>query len=585
MDIFRKERQVLKIGRQDDIRMLEDNIRSNYNATTLKDFLSDVERSLPLIPEPFAPAKKFYYCKKEDCVRLIALIHSDVDNIRYMLANLPEYVSIAIAAVLKYGYASRTLLASLGASAAVSEERGWYHCEPAKYIQLLECPTSVSHVPREYSEPYLFLPDFLRPVYFKALLREIKAEDMFLDGPEGGRVYNAEQEFVASVPVITGLFRQDLIKCTGFKLAGSSASKIMKQLSIKEILSPAGDYKASVGQYFIPLLARALEGKEERDAAKLAKRTYELLEQIHEPSLLKALLPHVKGFKSNGLSECDPVFACSLLKNALMTNPDRWLSLEVFLEYIYSAPSGNFYGCPLSGFERMRLINSISDKTIFPDTQWLEVDMEVLKATAAAMYGLGMVEVVIDGSEKPVKTPCGRIIQMKLTALGKYVLGLTPDYKSTTVVSREWFRLDTEHLVVSSTAEDNPYEGLLAEIASPIGGGRYLIDSGSFLKKCESPEDVKKKIAFFKDYICSEPPGVWKDFFVTLQKHCQPFAGDRENYMLLKIKDSNPELVKLLTSDPQLRGLILLVEGQRFLIKAGDLSEFDKLLKSRGYLL
>ena len=53
----------------------------------------------------------------------------------------------------------------------------------------------------------------------------------------------------------------------------------------------------------------------------------------------------------------------------------------------------------------------------------------------------------------------------------------------------------------------------------------------------------------------------------------------------MKINGDNPELVRLLTSDSQLRKMIILVEGQRFLIKRDDMKEFVDMMKDKGFLI
>lgn len=201
------------------------------------------------------------------------------------------------------------------------------------------------------------------------------------------------------------------------------------------------------------------------------------------------------------------------------------------------------------------------------------------------MYALGIVEIAVDTHDMGYTSPAGRIRQIRLTELGKYAIGLSDKYVSQSIVSKDWFRLDPDHLIVFSTSENNPYESLLAEIATPIGCGRFKIDSGSFLKKCRTLSDVKEKISFFKDYISSDLPDIWKDFFENLKKHCNPLTKEKEDYIVLKINGDNPALVRLLTSSSQLRKMILLVEGQRFLIKKDAMKQFVDIMKDKGFLL
>ena len=80
-------------------------------------------------------------------------------------------------------------------------------------------------------------------------------------------------------------------------------------------------------------------------------------------------------------------------------------------------------------------------------------------------------------------------------------------------------------------------------------------------------------------------PAVWKQFFDNLKSHCNPLTKNDVAYILLKIDGDNPELVRLLTSNPKLRNMILLVEGQRFLIKKEDMKQFADIMKENGFLI
>lgn len=605
MELFDRQEadtRCLYADNRSEIDRLSNCFYNSYSADNLKEYLGDIfpyiedisiVRNGRIIPrdEFFPPRKKIYAYRKDECTRLLALVHSHESNLEYILSKLPQYVSKAILAILSFGYAGEESLSIIDASKAVVKEANhhyYYYSRPkmAKYMGIFVSCYSISRT--QYIEQYLYIPDFLRNIYSRVLMPDMNFQAMFSDAPQQGlAVYSAEKEFISSFPVITGMYRQGIINCSGMKIGSAAAAKIMKCLSIQDILPEniRKVHKISLGQYFIPTLVQVLNNRKTGNVENYVKDAFSMLTSNYSASMLPALLPHIKGFRAKYL-ECSKSFLWGhFIKECLSTAPDKWMSLTGLLDYIYSAPDNSFYGCQIQDLKEMNLKNGITGEYVYPDTQWEEIDLESARAIAAAMYGLGMVEIALDSKDMEYSGPTAGIRQIRLTELGKYAIGLSDKYTAESAVSRDWFGLDPDHLIVFSTSADNPYESLLAEIAAPIGGGRYRIDSGSFLKKCNTLSDVNDKIGFFKDYICSELPDVWKDFFNNLKTHCKPLAKEKEDYAVLKIKGDNPELVRLLTSNSQLRKMIILVEGQRFLIKKDDMKQFADLMKDSGFLI
>lgn len=605
-----KGRIVLKAGSIEDRQRLESALNNSFSADTMKSFLREIWDLIPHDavvkvngkPEPFSKflkgKTKPTYFYKEDCVRILALLLSHSDNVRWLFDQMPSYVLKATKAVLEYGYAGTAMLEEIGASKAftkkVSRNSYWYQYEDSReksrYMEFFGILNAPAHDPKSYSyEKYIFLPDILRTVYSQAFMPPLRRDELLADNPEEGlKLFDAEKEFVASFPVFMGLFRQGQLEKHIKKITAVSSAKIMKNLAIPEIIPAAvrDKFKINTGQYFIPFLALSLYNRESDRVEDVVKKAFSYFEYGTQQFLFTPLLPHIKGFKSNVLCYGRSIRWGMLMKMFLCDEPDKWLSLDLFRELMYRGTEGEFYGCPLNDFRSMPLTNTISSRPIFPDTQWKEIDAECIKAIAVAMYGMGMVEVAVDSkSDSYPESPSAGVRRIRLTGLGKYAIGLSERYESEAAASTDWFRLDPEHLIVSSETADNPYVSLLSEISTPIGNGKYLVDNKSFLKSCSSLKDVQEKIKFFNDFICSDPSQLWKEFFEDLQKHCMPFGGADKEYMMMSVKGYNPEVAGLLSEDPELRRLILLVEGGRFLVSTQDFPEFERLMRSRGYLI
>ena len=106
-----------------------------------------------------------------------------------------------------------------------------------------------------------------------------------------------------------------------------------------------------------------------------------------------------------------------------------------------------------------------------------------------------------------------------------------------------------------------------------------------FLKNCKTKRDVADKVDFFHQYICAEPPGVWTDFFRTIEQRCDPLKAPNESYSVYMVDAADTYLISLLTTDTVLKGIVIRAEGYRILIPSSKRSTFVSRLKSFGYLL
>jgi hypothetical protein len=67
--------------------------------------------------------------------------------------------------------------------------------------------------------------------------------------------------------------------------------------------------------------------------------------------------------------------------------------------------------------------------------------------------------------------------------------------------------------------------------------------------------------------------------------HCNPFTVEKTNYRHYRVSPQNAELIRLITSDEQLRKLVVRAEGYLILVAEDDIRKFENQLKKHGYLL
>ena len=549
--------------------------------------------------EGMIPPGKNANVRKADLMRFCALVHCCPENVRMVVGLLPSHVGDVLRTILREGCISYSELERRGVHDMLCKHGSyswdrWYagpmgsllvHRESAKEGQENE----------EYRygrDAYLYLPAFLVSIYARALVPEMTDLPLVHKAlPEQGLMtVSAETQFIASFPLVQGVYRQSGIKLSGMKVSATIAAGIHSRTTVPEVV-PGGlrkVMKIGIGQYYLPPLVLSLEDDFGQSVEDHVKAGVEYLKGAEASYLYPALLPHVKGFRSNVLQGEVRQDWTSLLGVAFKSFPDEWISLESLCDFIHSRsfePWAVGYTIRADLFTKMYPVNTITGEAILPDTQGKEIDLEILRAISLALYGMGAAELAVDPSEEIPDTPAGSIRMVRLTALGKYAFEFEQEYHAETIESQSFFSLDEKRLIIQSVSGSNPYESLLTDTARPIGGGKYVMSAESFLKNCSSIKDVDEKVKFFEDYVDNDPPRIWNDFFQTIRQRCKPLLPIKGSFILLQLDPQNRPLVDLILGDPEIRPLVNMVEGHRLLVPKADYEKLCKLLKKHGYLL
>jgi len=575
---------------------------SCFGAEDLKDYLQSVQPKLlgcsritvegsVVDAGIYMPVKKSYAYRKRDAAVFCALVHCHPDNLRQVLSLFPDWYSKALRLSLLNGYVSQTELSSIGAQSMIVSREDHYSWQPFKPGQYCSLFDVVSSLPDRETEPsywdregYLFIHRYLQSVYTQVLLPDYCIAEHYIQQEATWPVLWSEAAFHQALPLIQGLQRQQQIPVTAkLKISAAAAKKL--QSSMPEVVPEAFReiMKVSTGQYFLPGLLWAMQ-KKRQGAEEYAKAALSRLMHAGPEQVYPAFLPHIKGFRANQFRYVPDVFWMDKLCAYLEANPSSWISLTGLSDHLHlTGECGYTFRADL--LRELLLRNTVTGRLIRPNMQGREIDLEILRAMAVNLYGWGMADLAIDSSGEIPDSPLGNVMQVRLTGLGRYVLGLEKTYSPPKGDHEGRFVLDEQRLIIHSIGKDNPYERLLLDTAEPIGRGKYRMSSESFLKHCKSAGDVAEKVKFFEDYIDGNPPAVWRDFFASIRRRSKPLVKVKEDYYLLKLDAKDTELIDLMTSTPAIRRLIILAEGYLFLVRKEDYSTLVQLLKQHSYLL
>lgn len=413
-------------------------------------------------------------------------------------------------------------------------------------------------------------------------------------------VCNYEMDSVAKYPLLKGFLRAGKIsmKSKGFSL--SDVKRAAKSMGLIEIFGndavKGSDQESMRGRYYIEPLAlnhTLLTLRDEKsDALPLALHNL-FCSKFSRLCyyLTPLLLPHIKGLRRNFTEDNMLSELLNTYISLLRKHPDKWISIVDALHQLMSQDTGNAY-VPFSAqvfssngmSELYDLKNEYSHKDIAIDSFVSEFGLTALKAFSLMLCSLGMAEVALSPLHHS-ESPFGRAEFLRLTALGRYALGIAHEYQPPHIDQQAYFELDPERLIIRSLATPNPYSQLLRDSSVPISKNRYETSASSFLAHCKSRDDVEKNIEIFKQFISSDLPPLWKQFFDSLLKHCNPLKQDTTSYNHFQLSPDDNELIHLITTDEKLRQLVVRAEGFRLLVRSSDMTKFEERLKKHGYLL
>lgn len=460
----------------------------------------------------------------------------------------------------------------------------FYSLEVFKSVRFLELNSIIYNL----SLPYFFPPSPLKTVGEK----QPEEEGLIVKD-------SSEKEFLEQLPILKSLTEQGIlqVKDNG-KVLLSVRKKVVQQAGIKEYFPDShytdqAYYRSSlvlmaVGDYFTSNKKIASVDKPE----KLCKHI--LANVKRHSSLFANMMPHLSSIKQDMLWDVSERLN-SLFDGVvkLIQSKYGWISIDKIVRGLLAFNFPNAYYTIFSAYQLsyIRIFrNKKLNKEILLTDLHEQVYVPYIKSILFLLNALGLADVAympsLNGVDKDVSY-VDRLRYVRLTPLGAYVTGLTNAYTPPQVETKKYFELDDKMLILKSLSDDNPFEGLVSDVAQPIGKGRFIVTPESFLKSCKTDKDMDSKMELFKEFVSdSELPVVWTEFFQTMKAKCKPLKPvDIEEYKLYSVSPDNKELLHLLATDTVLRKYIFRVEGYMLLIPKKEHTKVVNRLKTFGYLL
>lgn len=597
--------RILRIDPGDSWKEVKEMLSASFTKAQMKEIADDLAKALPgpfLLmrggkpvskPEQYMPQRKLYTYTAPELAGFIALFLHHPDNLNLYLDAVGEDMRTLCDLLVEHRCVGISRLRDFGLTRLIEQEdTRWGY--PKTRIVFHPCwfllrlsygPQAKDYYQWKDGEHFFLLRSEFR-VLFAAALGRIPPATLRDTPPEQTLTLSAEAEALAAYPVFQGALRQELLKFSTFKVTAASSKKVMEMLPVQDITLPSANPKDkyNLGQLYFPLLDYAVSRAPGASYPEIVRYAVEALFSLSEETVIPMLLPAVKGLSRNRMYDYCRDDALTSLEEVLLDSEGLWVDLfPLFQRFVING----YHSIEARYLDNMFVQNGWTGSGItLGDLEW-DIDYSLMQAACACLYGLGAAELALEevSGTGATASPYGHICGIRLTELGRYAFSLDEHYAAPEIQQKAYFELDPDRLIIRSLESGNPYEGLLRDIAVPIGNNRFRISPESFLKRCSTKSDVEEKTRFFHDYICADPPAVWKDFFETLARRCRPLKTEKKDYLVYKLDPADDELTGLICSDPQLKDIVVRAEGYRILVPSDKRNAFVSRLKTFGYLL
>ena len=174
---------------------------------------------------------------------------------------------------------------------------------------------------------------------------------------------------------------------------------------------------------------------------------------------------------------------------------------------------------------------------------------------------------------------------VRLTTLGAYVCGLSPTFQVSEATNAQVL-LDENNLFISYRGDNRSLQSALEKIGRRAGSNEnlYKVDYETLLGDCSTEKEIASKIDLFKQLLSNNPPRLWKDFFMTLQKRSYQLPSLESDYKVFKLPEDR-ELIRMFASDEFLKKHIIKAEMYYVLIPKGSVAKVKTYLKKFGFLI
>ncbi len=493
----------------------------------------------------------------------------------------------------------------IGRKAVVGNERIAYYDLDRKLVdEFLLFQTNVSYSYWQgFSSGIVYLHPQIKAIFKKhlpfpkkAIIRSVKKI------PENLRIYSNENNFARSANLFIEYLKQGNVKYSKSNRAAlkNSLRKWVSYFDIREFYPDGDRYLEFLFSNLVINFLRELEPntpnpKTVNDVKKMILDYFnnKKFEHYFELSLVNYIYGELYRYKHKAkylrkmffkilkeVSQLGWISISNLVINIRCREEEfNLLPFKQNLDYLYiNLPSRYHY----SFYQRTYITKEMYNDVFFAP---------LVKGMFFLFAALGIVDIAYDlpfNKNYQLKNrnylcPFEGLKFIRVNEFGKYVLGLVDNFDIKQEDEPTHITLDSKRLLITIEGSGHVERMILLQMAEKVTENRYKMSFRSFLQNCQSANAIKRKINAFKEYICSDPPEIWQQFFRELEEKINPLQ-ERNEFRIFKITP-NRELISLIANDKILKGCILKMENYHIAIEEQNVRKVVERLREFGFFV
>lgn len=217
--------------------------------------------------------------------------------------------------------------------------------------------------------------------------------------------------------------------------------------------------------------------------------------------------------------------------------------------------------------------------------EWEELTRPFVMRVYKLLCACGLVDLIV---EKKVSNtdPAEGIRYARLTALGRYAMGLTTAYEvKSSTPKGPTFEYDDRNSIITLLDTGSPYGIYLDQIGRRIGGNRFHISAASLICNSDNKADALRRIDIFRTYICPNPEGHWLSLITEALERLNIILSNNKSYTLYQLNPNVPGLIEFIANNREIGQNSLKAENNTLLVERSFADCFEKLLHKAGYIV
>lgn len=448
-------------------------------------------------------------------------------------------------------------------------------------------------------------------ILFKKYLPKPRGYDLIFQDEIGdtGFFCKNNDEIVSHINLLASYIKNgNLYYSKNGKILKSSLSNMKKYCDIREFFDKENEKPEDKNLEYVKtrliidfLTNASLEEADSENPLTLVKELFSAFFQPENPAGFRSinLLSYLKGhfYYDREMEGLEKKFRQSIFGLLRKLKISQWISMDNLIKYV------TYRDIPLNIVDKgvasrhLYYLKAYSSeyssghlKTGVHTSDYREViTIPLVKIYMFLCAAFGIVDIAYDYPRNPLYQEKSNLYlsvfdglrYVRLTGLGEHILGLAKDYKIEIKEEETRLSLDDKRLIIDIDGSDKIKQMVLDKVGERINKRSYKVSYNSFLKDCNSYNDILKKINLFENQISQNPPGIWLEFLNEISKKANPIERDFD-LLVYKIKN-NPELIALVARDKILKKYILKAEGYHILIDKKNLHKVKKRLEQFGY--